>query len=398
MMPLPHSAAGAEATDNSPAQDYITHNVHTGAASGAVFGLVAAGLLARFRAGVPAVPASWPGPARARGPYDACMANRELAGIAGRLYGLPFDDFVAARTAAAKEVVDAVPAGQEQRSLAAQVRALPKPSVGAWAVNMLAVLRPEIVRQLTELGQSMRTAQSALDVAELRRLGQERRQLLNIAVKAARTVAQQQGRKISDAVATEVEHTLRAVVADEGAAAAVRTGRLLRTLSADGVDVVDLAGAVAVPAAITPAATSSGAVPADASSGTGVPAAGGSPLAGQPRLRAVRQEPRRLSPSARERAGAGLREAERVARSAEAEVARCEEDLAEAAAAAERLAEEVQTLRNQLELTEAELKAARKRREMATSRVQQAVRAAAKERRKEDLARERVLRLGNTPE
>jgi hypothetical protein len=318
------------------------------------------------------------------------MADPELAGIAGRLYGLPFDDFVAARTAAAKEVADEVPVTQEQRSLAAEVRSLPKPSVGAWAVNMLAALRPDTLRELAELGQSMRAAQSALDVAELRRLGQERRQLLNTAVKTARAVAQQQGRKISDAVAAEVEQTLRAATADEGAAAAVRSGRLLRTLSADGVDIVDLAGAVAVPAA----APFSGAVPA----GAGQAAAAGRRLAEQPRLRAVRQEPRRLAPSARERAEAGLREAQEAARSAVAEAGRYEEELAEAAAAAARFAEEAQSLRDQLELAEAELKAARKRCEVAAARAQQAARAADKERRKEDLARERVLRLGNTPE
>jgi hypothetical protein len=318
------------------------------------------------------------------------MTDGELAGIAGQLYGLPFDDFVAARTAAAKEVAGEDPVGQEQRSLAAEVRSLPKPSVGAWAVNMLAALRPETLRELAELGQSMRAAQSALDVAELRRLGQERRRLLNLAVKAARTVAEQQGRKISDAVATEVEQTLRAATADQGAAAAVRSGRLLRTLSADGVDVVDLAGAVAVPA-VTGLA---GAGPA----GAGLAPAAARRPAEQPRLRAVREAPRRPAPSARERAQAGLREAAEAARLAGAEARRYEEELAEATAAAATLAGETQSLREQLERTEEELKAARKRREVAAARAQQAARAADKERRKEDLARQRVLRLGNTPE
>lgn len=329
----------------------------------------------------PAAPASPPDP------YDACMADRELAGIAGRLYSLPFNDFVSARATAAKEAAGGATAGQEQRSLAAQVRALPKPSVGAWAVNMLVTARPDILRQLAQLGESMRVAQSALDVAELRRLGQERRQLLNIAVETARAVAQQRGRKISDAVAAEVEQTLRAATADEGAAAAVQSGRLLRTLSADGVDAVDVSGAVAVPAAA-----------ASGAAGAGGPGAGGRQLTGQPRLQAVRQEPRRLAPSARERAEARLREAEEDARLAAAEADRYKEELAEASAAAARLAQEAQTLQKQLELTEAELKAARKQGEEATAKAQQAARTAERERRKEDLARERVLRLGNTPE
>ena len=156
----------------------------------------------------------------------------------------------------------------EQRALAAEVRALPKPSVAAWAVNMLAAHSPEILRELAELGTSMQAAQDALDAADLRRLAQERRQLLAGAVKAARALAAQQGRAISAAVATEVEQTLRAATADPGAAAAVQSGCLLRALSADGVDVVDLAGAVAVPGSHAAAARTG------AASGT---AGGGAP-------------------------------------------------------------------------------------------------------------------------
>ena len=151
------------------------------------------------------------------------MGEQELADVAAQLYALPFDDFVAARTAAAKDAA----AAKERRSLAAEVRSLPKPSVAAWTVNMLAARRPEILHELAGLGQSMRAAQASLDAAELRRLGQERRQLLGGAVKAAQAVAEQLGRKISGAIAVEVESTLRAATADAGAAAAVQSGRLL---------------------------------------------------------------------------------------------------------------------------------------------------------------------------
>src|SRR5687767_2162901 len=53
--------------------------------------------------------------------YNSCMGELELEGIAARLYALPFDDFVAARTAAAKEVAASAPAkgpaAKENRSL-----------------------------------------------------------------------------------------------------------------------------------------------------------------------------------------------------------------------------------------------------------------------------------------
>ena len=119
--------------------------------------------------------------------------RRELAGIAGPLYALPYGEFVAARTAAAKDVSSVGVTPAEQRALAAEVRALPKPSLAAWAVNMLAAHHPEILRELAELGESMQAAQSALDAAALRRLAQERRRLLAGAVNTAQVLATQQG-------------------------------------------------------------------------------------------------------------------------------------------------------------------------------------------------------------
>ena len=326
------------------------------------------------------------------------MGEQGLADVAARLYALPFDEFVAARTTAAKDA-----AAAKEQTLAAEVRSLPKPSVAAWTVNMLAARRPGILRELAALGASMRAAQSSLDAPELRRLGQVRRQLLGSAVKAAGEVAGQQGRKISGAIAAEVEATLRAATADEGAAAAVQSGRLLRGLSADGVDVVDLSGAVALPGLALPAAA--GPVPAPGSAGEAVrtgPAARTGTTAGkaaqQPRLRAVRQEPRRSTPSALQRARAALKDAEDSAEAAAQEAREREEELSASTALATDLADAVRTLRDQLSEREQELKAARKRRELAAVRAQQAAREAAKARRTEDLARERVLRLGNTPQ
>jgi hypothetical protein len=349
------------------------------------------------------------------------MGELELAGIAARLYALPFDDFVTARTAAAKEVVAGAPAkgpaAQEHRSLAAGVRSLPKPSVAAWTVNMLVLYQPEILSELAALGQNMRSAQSALDAAELRRLAQLRRQLLASAVKDAHAVAEQHGRKISGAIATEVEETLRAATADEGAAAAAQSGRLLRGLSADGVDVVELAGAVALPSATPPATAPSAfagtyrSSPKEAQKAPKQPAreakqpaparkrpAPANEQQAQPRLHAVREAPRPATPSALERARAAFEEAEGSARAAAEDALRYGQELDETTALASRLADEARSLRKQLEQTEQDLKSARKRQELLAAQAQQAVRAADRAGRKEDLARERVLRLGNTPD
>jgi hypothetical protein len=340
------------------------------------------------------------------------MGTRGLEAIAGPLYALPYGEFVAARTAAAKDVSTGGLTAAEQRALAAEVRALPKPSVAAWAVNMLAAHSPEILRELAGLGTSMQAAQDALDAAALRRLAQQRRQLLAGAVKTAHALAAQQGRAISAAVATEVEQTLRAATADPGAAAAVQSGCLLRALSADGVDVVDLAGAVAVPgskaAGVTGTARGTadgGTEPATGARGTDPAAraahrgeAGGGKSTEQPRLRAVGKVQVTPTPSAVERARAGLEAAEEAAAEAEGEARRAAAELAEATAETTRLADEARELRQRLDAAESELMGARKRHELAAAMAQQSARAADRQRRKEDLARERVLRLGNTPE
>jgi hypothetical protein len=375
------------------------------------------------------------------------MGDEELAGIARELYALPLEDFVAARTQAAKSTAGS------SRELAARIRTLPKPSVAAWAVNMLAVHRPGAMQDLADLGRSMREAQEALDAVALRELAQERRKLLSVVVNEARAVAEEQGRKLSDPVAAEVEETLRAATADEGAAAAVQSGRLLRVLSANGVDTVDLGDAVAVPSVLVvqkaparvggraadrgrktigkrsqqpdgglpkeePLAVAkapggevpggkrtggrllAGEAPAQEAPGDDLPddrvPAAKAP-GGKPRLQAVRSERRPSTPSVLERAKAVLDEADKAARAAEKEVRKFEAQLEKATADVEQLTEETRKLREQLKRLDASLDQARRRRETTAAEMKQAARVADKGRRAAVLARERVLRLSNTP-
>ena len=198
-----------------------------------------------------------------------------------------------------------------------------------------------------------------------------------------------------------MEATLRAATADEGAAAAVQSGRLLRGLSADGVDVVDLSGAVALPGLVVPAAADRVPRSPGLRNAAGTPAARNRTAPGKrrssPGCGPSGRTPRRSTPSALQRARAALKDAEDAAEAAAQEARQREEELSASTALATELADAVRTLREQLSEREQELKAARKRRELAAARAQQAARAAAKARRTEDLARERVLRLGNTP-
>jgi hypothetical protein len=328
------------------------------------------------------------------------MGEQQLVVIASALYRLPLENFVAARAAAAKTA-----AADSGRDLADDVRALPKPSVAAWAVNMLAVHNPDPLGQLAELGTRLRGAQADLDAAALRTLAQERRQLLNTVMDSARSVAGLQGRRLSATVAAEVEQTLRAATVDEGAAAAVRSGRLLRVLSADGVDRVDLSDAVAVPSVLTvPAVPPLDDTEARGSKGgatrAGTPANGAPAAASaeKPRLKAVRTERSAPTPSAVERAAARLAEAADAALAATEEAHHRRKEFEEADEDLARLRDEARSLRERLKVVDMEFEQARKRREAAGARMQLAARAAEKSQRAEMLARERVLRLRNTPD
>ncbi len=91
------------------------------------------------------------------------MAERsDLDAIAAELYALPPAEFTAARNREA---------GMADRSIAAQVKALRKPTVAAWAVNLLA--REGQLGEALELSAALREAQEDLDAAELARLNQE---------------------------------------------------------------------------------------------------------------------------------------------------------------------------------------------------------------------------------
>jgi hypothetical protein len=320
-----------------------------------------------------------------------------LEEVARRLYALPLDEFVAARTVAAKD------AATSDRSLSQAIRELPKPSVAAWAVNMLAHDRPEAMRQLSDLGQTMQDAQASLDAAALRELARERRKLLGEAVAAARLAAEGHGRKVSGPVATEVEETLRAATADPAAAAAVQCGMLLRVLSADGVDQVDLSGAVAVPAALgtrpaRPRTVRTTAGQASTGSRPAPPPSGQSGAPEKPRLQAVRQAPRPPSPSVLDKALTALAEAESAAAGAASEAELRAETQEEADAAFDRLTEAVTEARRRLQKLEASLEVARKGRDVAAAEAKQSARAAEKSQRSAMLAKERVLRLRNTPD
>ena len=173
------------------------------------------------------------------------MATDPLLSIAEELYSLAPAEFTGTRNQWAKQAkTDGDP------ELAKRVTELKKPSVAAWVVNMMMRHQGEQMAQVLELGASLRQAQADLDGEALRELTRQRRALTTAVTQQGRELARDLGQKLTEAVADQVQGTLHAAMIDEQAAAAVRSGLLVGSLTATGVGVADVVDAVAVPGAI----------------------------------------------------------------------------------------------------------------------------------------------------
>jgi hypothetical protein len=172
------------------------------------------------------------------------VAVLTLAEIADELYALAPAEFTAARNARAREVKDS-----RDLELAQRVVELRKPSPAAWAVNLLARERGAELTDLAELGVAMREAQQDLDRAQLAEFTRQRRALVSALAREAAALAAEARHNLTAAVVDDVAQTLQAALNDPSAAAAVRSGRLVRSLEASGVEPVDLSDAVAAPEA-----------------------------------------------------------------------------------------------------------------------------------------------------
>src|SRR5258706_2896267 len=149
--------------------------------------------------------------------------------IAAELYGLAPREFTAARNARA---TGARQAGD--KALADAVGALGKPAMVGWLANQLVRERPDEVRALLDLGESLREATASLAGDQLRELSRQQRQVVYALVQQARSVANAAGHPVSEDTARGLEETLHAAMADPDAAAQLAAGQLTGALSRSG--------------------------------------------------------------------------------------------------------------------------------------------------------------------
>ena len=167
------------------------------------------------------------------------MSSAELLEVADRVYAAPPADFVAARDAEAKACAD--------KELAAQVKALKKPSLAAWAVNLLVRREGAQIDQVLGLAESLRAAAASLDGEELRTLTRQRRQLTAALTSTARDQVREHDVRLTAALADQVEGMLTAAMLDPVAAAVLRSGLVVTAFTSTGVSELDVAAVCAVP-------------------------------------------------------------------------------------------------------------------------------------------------------
>ncbi|MET0805975.1 MAG: hypothetical protein ABWX98_02585 [Lacisediminihabitans sp.] len=180
----------------------------------------------------------------------------DLERVAEELYGQPLREFIDHRTAAARAL---------DKPLAASVRALRKPSPAAWLVDQLVRSDAAGIEAAIALGLHLQQAQADGEGDRIRDLSRQHRDEVRRLTDSARTIAVSAGLTASAAVLDEVAQTISAAMSDAGAAAAVRSGLLVRSLRSTGFEAVDLTDTLAVCGVAAPESVASASIAAPAS-------------------------------------------------------------------------------------------------------------------------------------
>jgi hypothetical protein len=158
------------------------------------------------------------------------VASRPLDSQIDRLYKLPLDEFTEARNALAKELAST------SKEHAAEVRALQKPSVPAWAINQVYWHHRPAYHALDAASAALRNAHAAVLAgkrADLRAAGKAHEDALDAVSKAALELLQRSGNPVTDATRQAVGTTLRALPGSNE-----EPGRLSKTLQPGGFELL----------------------------------------------------------------------------------------------------------------------------------------------------------------
>lgn len=151
----------------------------------------------------------------------------EFSTAADELYGVVPEEFVATRTRLAREA-----RAEGDAALAKRIGGLRRPTLSAWAVNLLARSAADDLGGLLDVGARMREAWgSGGGLGDLER---QRARHVAALLRRAGELAAEAGRPLRDQAVREVEDTLQAATVDEEVADEVREGRLPQPRSHTG--------------------------------------------------------------------------------------------------------------------------------------------------------------------
>src|SRR4051812_4918823 len=120
--------------------------------------------------------------------------------VADELYGVPPEEFIAARRAREEEART-----DGDRVLAKSISQLPKPSLAAWAANLLVREHRDEIESLVELGGLLREAQESLAGDQLKALSVQRNQLLAALSRQVGARAPEHGHPVRSGIAGQAE-------------------------------------------------------------------------------------------------------------------------------------------------------------------------------------------------
>lgn len=160
-----------------------------------------------------------------------------------RLYSLPLDGFTSERNSIAKAAKE----GGEDVA-ATRVKALKKPSVGAWTLNQLARRHSDEITELLSIRDDLERADSP---QELRDLTRRRRDLVAKLSKMARSVLEESEHGASHATVEKVSQGLLAG-GDDDDRELLRKGRLTREPTSSGLEAFGFGAEASEDAEATP--------------------------------------------------------------------------------------------------------------------------------------------------
>lgn len=283
------------------------------------------------------------------------------------LYGLAPGDFTAARDECATAA-----RRRGDRALARRIGRLRRPTLAAWASNLLVRERPREVASLLQLGEALRRAHRELDGERLRALSTRQHQVVAALARQAGELTARAGRRISEGTLREVEGTLHAVLADSDAARQWATGRLSAPLAA--------------PAGLPPTAEPTGrARTGGAHRGVAEPAGSDADVRGRERREGLARARRQA------------RDAERDLHAREQEERAARRELSGASQQHEDLRQQIADLTTRLARARDELRQARRREREARERARRADREVDRARSQVEEAARTVERLSGAP-